>query len=255
MKGWDRKKSLGKTQSGTEMMASKVPVGSYKLKASKKGYKPWEKEIEVEADQINKLPIVLKPIQSSSQQTASIQKPEYKPPMLEEKVEDTRELVKFKQNGKWGFKDESGRVVIEPKYDYVTVHSEGLARVAEHKNGKDKWGFIDKSGRYAIEPKYDYVTVHSEGLAGVEVNGKWGFIDKSGRMIIEPKYDDASRVSFKGGLAKVEVNGKWGFIDSRGRMVIEPKFITVSDFDDGKAIGQINGKWGYIDMRGNWVTE
>ncbi|EAK1349894.1 WG repeat-containing protein, partial [Campylobacter coli] len=53
-----------------------------------------------------------------------------------------------------------------------------------------KWGFIDKSGKIVIEPKFDGVGNFSEGLAGVELNGKWGFIDKSGKIVIEPKFDD-----------------------------------------------------------------
>ena len=48
-----------------------------------------------------------------------------------------------------------------------------------------KWGFIDRTGKIVIEPKfdtYDYVYQWSEGLLAVRVGGRWGFIDKTGGM-------------------------------------------------------------------------
>ncbi|EOZ2107593.1 WG repeat-containing protein, partial [Campylobacter coli] len=64
--------------------------------------------------------------------------------------------------------------------------SEGL--VAVKLNGK--WGFIDKSGKIVIESKFDSGGHFSEGLAGVKLNGKYGLIDKSGKIVIEPIFDD-----------------------------------------------------------------
>lgn len=71
-------------------------------------------------------------------------------------------------------------------FDYVWSFGEGL--VAVKLNGK--WGFIDKSGKIVIESKFDSGGHFSEGLAGVGLNGKWGFIDKNGEFVIEPKFDD-----------------------------------------------------------------
>ena len=49
-----------------------------------------------------------------------------------------------------------------------------------------KYGYIDKSGKVVIEPQFDYVRDFSEGLAVVEKDGKWGVIDKNGKVVIEP---------------------------------------------------------------------
>jgi len=105
---WLGKKSLGKTQSGTEMLASKVPVGSYKLKASKKGYKPWEKEIEVEADRVHKLPIKLKPTKPP-QQVASIPKPEHKPTVSNR----DKAIALEKKGDKYYFQSEYNKAIVE----------------------------------------------------------------------------------------------------------------------------------------------
>ncbi|MGL4375735.1 MAG: WG repeat-containing protein, partial [Microcoleaceae cyanobacterium] len=40
------------------------------------------------------------------------------------------------------------------------------------KNGK--WGFIDKNGKVIVKPKYDEVRNFSEGLAAVKIGNKLG---------------------------------------------------------------------------------
>lgn len=55
-------------------------------------------------------------------------------------------------DGKWGFKDINGSVVITCKYDYVGSFSEGLARVKLN----NKWGYIDLTGKEVIPIKHDF---------------------------------------------------------------------------------------------------
>ena len=61
------------------------------------------------------------------------------------------ELVSLEENGKWGFEDRAGNVVVEPIYDRVTEFNElGFAGI---KIG-EKWGSIDLDGNVVVEPKY-----------------------------------------------------------------------------------------------------
>ncbi|RLI97118.1 MAG: hypothetical protein DRO96_01495 [Candidatus Aenigmatarchaeota archaeon] len=64
-------------------------------------------------------------------------------------------------------------------YDFVDSFSERLARV--EKNGK--WGFIDKKGKVVIPLEYDDAGSFSEGLAWVKKNRKLGFVDKKGNVV------------------------------------------------------------------------
>lgn len=58
---------------------------------------------------------------------------------------------------------------------------------AFEENGK--WGYKDKSGKVVVEPTYDLATDLNEyGFAGIVSGGKWGVIDKSGKVIKEPEY-------------------------------------------------------------------
>jgi len=73
----------------------------------------------------------------------------------------------IRENGKTGFIDGCGNVVIKPIYDSALEFSEGLARV--EKDGK--YGYIDKSGKVVIDFYLDYAGFFYNGLAAVEIHG------------------------------------------------------------------------------------
>ncbi len=97
--------------------------------------------------------------------------------------------------------------------DEVWGLSEGLAAVK--KDGKE--GFIDKTGQVVIDLEYDWAIIFSEGLAKVEKDGKQGFIDKTGQVVIDLEYDWV--YSFSEGLAAVKKDGEYFFIDKNGNRV------------------------------------
>ena len=66
-------------------------------------------------------------------------------------------------------------------------------------NGKE--GYIDATGRIVIKPQFQSVEYFSEGLAHVRIGNKSGFIDKTGRFVINPQFDNAR--GFSEGLAQV----------------------------------------------------
>lgn len=59
---------------------------------------------------------------------------------------------------------------------------------AKQFNGK--WGFVNKDGDIIIDYKYDMVTeVNEKGFAGIKKDGKWGIINSEGKIIKSPTYD------------------------------------------------------------------
>ncbi len=72
-------------------------------------------------------------------------------------------------------------------YDDMMCLHDGLAVV----NKDGKWGFIDKTGKVVIPLQYDYASNFSEGLALVKKDGKSGFVDKTGKAVIPLQYDDS----------------------------------------------------------------
>jgi hypothetical protein len=165
-------------------------------------------------------------------------------------------------NGKQGFIDKTGKIIIEPKFlqcGFQTRFIDGLAVICTKES--DKAGFIDKAGKIVIEQKFNSARNFSEGLATVYFGefamhrgyDKAGFIDKTGKVVVEPIYDDV--MDFSEGLAVVRKDGKSGFIDKTGKIVISLQFDYAFSFSEGLANIFVNGKYGFIDKTGKIVIE
>lgn len=95
---------------------------------------------------------------------------------LEEKsnkdVYTSNTLFITKSNGKYGFVNKDGKVVVEPIYDDATEQND-YGYVSVKKDGK--WGAIDQYGNIVIQPTY---TLNNNSL--VEFVGKWhSSVDKN----------------------------------------------------------------------------
>jgi hypothetical protein len=77
--------------------------------------------------------------------------------------------------GKWGFVDPSGKVAIEPAFDFVSKFTEDGAGGAGQ-----KWGYIDRHGKFVIPPRFDEAKEFDGGLARVKLGTKIGYIDRTG---------------------------------------------------------------------------
>jgi hypothetical protein len=56
----------------------------------------------------------------------------------------------------------------------------------------DLFGYADTTGKVVIEPKYEYAGLFYEGLAAVKYNGKYGYIDKTGNTALSFQYVDVT---------------------------------------------------------------
>ncbi len=69
-------------------------------------------------------------------------------------------------------------------------------KLYSYKADDGKWGFKDASGKIVVNCKYDRVTELNEyGFAGIYQEGKWGVIDSSGNVIVVPTYEIESYYS------------------------------------------------------------
>lgn len=57
---------------------------------------------------------------------------------------------------------------------------------ADSKNGK--WGFVDSNGNVIVDYKYEMVTEQFENFVGVKENGKWGVLTVTGTNVLKPTY-------------------------------------------------------------------
>ena len=177
-----------------------------------------------------------------------------------------RELLPVVVDGKCGFIDRKGNVVIKPQFDTCAEFYERLAVVTV--NSKTK--VIDERGQTVFEPELQPLHKYfSEGLMSVCVPhghacGPIGYLDKKGRIAIKPQFEIA--YPFSEERALVNVNGKWGYIAKSGRTVITPRFLQASSFSGGFARVYMEvelpefrvrsaAKWFYIDRNGREVPK
>jgi hypothetical protein len=186
-----------------------------------------------------------------------------------------------------GYIDETGNIIIAPRFDYARDFSEGLAYVER----EGFHGFIDRQGKpvinigrlasdFHVEASGLEAREFHEGLAAVGTGrwagppsyndnssrweGLWGYIDRSGKLVIKPQYHFAD--DFSEGLAGVVTNRQYGFINRKGEMVIQPRFVPRTGGPHGFGIGgtsyfaeglacvrEVGGLYGYIDKKGDFV--
>ena len=67
------------------------------------------------------------------------------------------------EDGKWGYKNKAGNIVVDCKYDIVTELNEyGFAGICQ----EGKWGVIDSSGKVIVVPTYEIETYYSPSFIG-----------------------------------------------------------------------------------------
>jgi hypothetical protein len=132
----------------------------------------------------------------------------------------------------------------------------GNSLIRVFSNGKV--GYIDTTGKIIIEPKFANAFDFSEGLAPARLNGKFGLIDIKGNFVIEPKYDYIER--FPNGVYVFFSEGKAGFLNRRFsyeiNKIILPNYSSIKFFSDTKAFATtFSGKHGIIDYHGNIIFD
>lgn len=174
-------------------------------------------------------------------------------PRINSKEVGEREGIKYFQiekNGKTGFRDLDGKIVIKPIYDMAEMFSEGYSAVQVG----DKFGLIDESGKYIIEPKFEYLGSVHNGLASFRANDKYGFVDINGLEKIKPQFDWVDE--FSEGLCVVRnESGKHGYVDTTGKITIDFQFQYACKFENSQAKFELDNLWGAIDKTGKIIVE
>lgn len=192
--------------------------------------------------------------------------------------------VAVKREGKWGYADGRGRMVIPAQFESAGDFLASAAVV----RGRENLGLIDVNGTPLTPHKYikigDFVDgiaefMDADTVAGlIDIKGKevvagfvvtgplseglamafrskkeQGYIDRQGKWVIKTKF--GVRGDFTDGLAIVDKAGKRGYITGNGKLAIPFKFDFAHDFSGGVATVAQKRKWGVIDNKGRFLVK
>ena len=163
-------------------------------------------------------------------------------------------LAAVKKDGKWGYINTDGEMVIDPIYDSANSFSEGLAAV----QSKGRWGYINTKGETVIAFTMDSTFAFSDGMAVFASGIYYGYINREGKVVIKATYEEAG--NFHNGIACVKEGVRYGFIDKEGNKLTEFEYGLKSKLSEG-LIPVFYGdtskgiNTGYIDATGKQVLE
>lgn len=153
--------------------------------------------------------------------------------------------------GKWALETPDGKRLGDALYDEVSPHmSSPVIAVAS----EGKWGFVDRRGAVVVEPQFDGVLPLYYGgdilLWGVQRRGRFGVLDTSGVPVLACEYECVASKQLQKDVA-VQKGGRWGVYSIGQRRIV---IATVYE-EIGPSMGETvwvmkGGKWGLVDFSG-----
>jgi hypothetical protein len=161
-------------------------------------------------------------------------------------------LAVVKKNGKSGYINSQGKIVIPLRYQDARKFSEGVAVVGSYTVGNSGYYYIDRQGQKAINQTFSSAKSFRNGLAAVITPTGAGQINRTGQAIIPLKFPDARQTD--GGPIAVFQNNKYAYFDRQGKQLTPFQFDRVGDrFQEDLSWVMIDRKIGYVNSQGKLV--
>ena len=161
-------------------------------------------------------------------------------------------LLPVQVDGRWGYIDTSGQMVIAPKFRYAHPFSEGLAAVYDK-----EWTYIDTSAnRVFALPLDPRPTEFHDGRARLCYSRDYMpevcvAIDQTGKTVWSGKSEQTVVGDFHGGMAPIQAGPlKLGYIDRDGKEVVPPTYFSATPFGDGAGVVGVSGGFRFIEPDG-----
>lgn len=165
-----------------------------------------------------------------------------------------RALYPFQSaEGRWGYIDCRGRVIVEPRFEDSFEFRNGIGILIKDGNS---W-IVDVNGRKKFLRGMKIYPHFYEGLAIAQRGEDYFYIDKFGKVVIRiPRFEkdendendppNLPATDFSGGLAAIETSDGWVIINRNGKQIGRNKYLSISKFDGGMAVVEMIDKDGEI---------
>ncbi|HWT74391.1 MAG TPA: WG repeat-containing protein [Mobilitalea sp.] len=190
-------------------------------------------------------------------------------------------LYPVQVDGKWGYINKSGKLVIEPTYAMAEDFYDGVAIVqikddtagsSDEEANNVKYGAINTAGKMVVDPNFSYISKFNEGIAGAIIENKdtyafeYYILDKTGKILYTlPSDMEIVSMLFNGSDMQTQSEGlilvrnanseMYGFIDRNGKLVIPCEYYEGYNFTNGLALVKKDMNYQYIDKTGKVVID
>jgi len=167
-------------------------------------------------------------------------------------------LAPVKINGKWGYLDKMGKLVIPARYDFAGVFTEGCAPVQI----SVFWGYINKKGDWFLRPVFTQASNFNNRRAKISLFDPTdsvtitGYITPEGEFLYKLEEFEVG-YDYRDKLVRVRsadyAGLAFGYRDSTGIYVIQPRFDAAMDFSEGLAAMMLGKKWGFTSPKNDFA--
>ncbi len=119
----------------------------------------------------------------------------------------------FELGKKQIYADASGENLFGRSFSEIQAYVNGIGRFRK----AGKLGALNRRGVCVIQPKFNFVHIQSDGNLIVRPQQLYGLADKKGKIIIEPQYDRLDR--FRGNVFRLELGEKVGYVKPDGKWI------------------------------------
>ena len=134
-----------------------------------------------------------------------------------------------RQNGRWGYANADGELVVPARYSAAEPFRQGRAVVV----AEGAHGFINEKGEEVVKPAYDALNAYAGGYARARVGETYMFLDEQGQEL-SAYYFNA--LDFAEGYAAVLDQRGWHYITGPDEPAVPPLiFREAYSFQNGRA--------------------
>jgi hypothetical protein len=157
---------------------------------------------------------------------------------------NAQQLFPVKVDGKWGYIDTTGSVVIAPQFEWASFFGEQHAVVLQNGNA----GLVNKSGKLVQFKGSTMLEQLDDTTFAFQENGHWGIRLLNGKIVLPPEYHEVRRIDRR--VFAFRKDSLWGFAGRHGNILLPAIADTGYIYMGALLRFEIKDKIGVVSLRG-----